>query len=132
MIVNDPEILAEVTRASDAYEAALMTNDVEALDGFFWDSPLTVRFGVAENLHGFEAIAAFRVGRVGGSPTRDRTRVDITTFGRDFAVANTLFRRHGASQIGRQSQTWIRTDAGWKVCAAHVSLMKEGADQRGP
>ena len=132
MIVNDPAVVAEVRAAADAYETALMENEVAALDGSFWDSPHTVRYGVAENLYGFEAIAAFRVGRAGGSPTRDRLRVEITAFGAHLAVVNTEFRRHGAAQIGRQSQTWIRTAAGWKVCAAHVSILQAGTDQRAP
>ena len=132
MIVNDPEIVAEVRAAVDAYETALMDNDVVALDGSFWDSPNTVRLGVAENLYGFAEIAAFRVGRAGGSPTRERLRVEIVTFDRDFAVVNTEFRRTGAVQTGRQSQTWVRTEAGWKVVSAHVSLLQGGTDQRAP
>jgi hypothetical protein len=132
MIINDPKVVDEVRAASDAYERALMDNDVAALDGAFLDSPVTVRLGVAENLYGFAEIAAFRVGRAGGSPTRDRLRVEIATFGRDFAVVNTEFRRHGADRTGRQSQTWVRTDAGWKVVSAHVSLLQAGADQRLP
>lgn len=130
MIVNDPTVLAEVTDAVDAYEAALMSNDVEVLDGAFWNSPHTVRLGVAENLWGFEEIAAFRLGRAGGSPTRTRLRTEITTFGADFAVAHVEFRRDDTGKIGRQSQTWIRTENGWKVASAHVSLMQGSADQR--
>jgi len=130
MNVNDPKVVAEVTAAADTYEKALMDNDLEGLDQFFWGSPLTVRYGVAENLYGFEAIAAFRVGRTGGSPTRERLRVEVVALGADVAVVNTEFRRQGG-QLGRQSQTWIRTDDGWKVCSAHVSLLKDGADQRG-
>ncbi|MGH1557783.1 oxalurate catabolism protein HpxZ [Caulobacter segnis] len=130
MIVNDPTVLSEVTDAVDSYEAALMSNDVEALDGAFWNSPHTVRLGVAENLWGFDEIAAFRVGRAGGSPPRMRLRTEITTFGSDFAVANVEFRRDDTGKIGRQSQTWIRTAAGWKVASAHVSLMQGGSDQR--
>jgi hypothetical protein len=130
MTVNEPDVLAEVTAAVDAYETALMTNDVEALDGFFNDAPQTVRYGVAENLYGFEAIAAFRVGRSGGSPPRERLRTEITTFGRDFAIANVEFLREGAKQPGRQSQAWIRTQRGWKVVSAHVSLLQDGVDQR--
>ncbi|PLR20637.1 DUF3225 domain-containing protein [Caulobacter zeae] len=130
MIVNDPEVLAQVTTAVDAYETALMTNDVEALDGFFRDAPETVRYGVAENLYGFEEIAAFRIGRAGGSPLRERLRTEITTFGRDFAIANVEFLRTGAKQPGRQSQTWLRTENGWKIVSAHVSLLQGGADQR--
>lgn len=130
MIVNDPAVLAEVTALVDAYEVALMSNDVEALDGAFWNSPHTVRLGVAENLWNFDEIAAFRVGRAGGSPPRTRLRTQITTFGADFAIANVEFRRDDSGKIGRQSQTWIRTDAGWKVASAHVSLMQGGSDQR--
>jgi ketosteroid isomerase-like protein len=130
MIINDPETLTAVRAAVDAYEAALMANDVEGLDGMFWNAPQTVRYGVAENLYGFEAIAAFRIGRAGGSPQRARLKTEITTFGRDFAVANVEFLRTGAKQPGRQSQTWIRLDQGWKVVSAHVSLLAEGLDQR--
>jgi hypothetical protein len=130
MIVNDPDVLAEVTAQVDAYEAALMSNDIEALDGAFWRSPHTVRLGVAENLWSFEEIAAFRVGRAGGSPPRTRLRTEITTFGQDFAVANVEFRRDDSGKIGRQSQTWIRVEDGWKIASAHVSLMQGGADQR--
>jgi hypothetical protein len=130
VILNDPAVLAEVTAAVDVYETALMDNDVEALDGAFWASPHTVRLGVTENLYGFDEIAAFRVGRAGGSPPRTRLRTEITTFGTDFAVANVEFQRDGSDKIGRQSQTWIRTADGWKVASAHVSLMQAGADQR--
>lgn len=130
MTVNQPEVLAEVTAAVDAYEAALMANDVDALDGFFRDAPETVRYGVAENLYGFKAIAAFRIGRSGGSPQRSRLRTEITTFGRDFAIANVEFVREGAKRTGRQSQAWIRTENGWKIVSAHVSLLQEGVDQR--
>ena len=130
MIINDPSVLAEVIAAVDAYEIALMTNDVESLDGFFRDAPETVRYGVAENLYGFAQIAAFRIGRSGGSPQRSRLRTEITTFGRDFATANVEFLREGAKRPGRQSQAWIRTENGWKIASAHVSLLQEGVDQR--
>ncbi|WP_297514667.1 oxalurate catabolism protein HpxZ [uncultured Caulobacter sp.] len=130
MIVNDPNVLAEVTDAVDAYEAALMANDVAALDEAFWRSPHTVRLGVAENLWGFDEIAAFRIGRAGGSPPRTRLRTEITTFGADLAIANIVFSRDDTGKIGRQSQTWIRVAEGWKVASAHVSLMQARADQR--
>jgi len=130
MIVNDPAVLAEVAEAVEAYEAALMANDVAALDGAFWNSAHTVRLGVAENLWSFDEIAAFLVGRAGGSPPRTRLRTEITTFGPDFATANVLFRRDDTGRLGRQSQTWIRTAEGWKVASAHVSLIQGGSDQR--
>jgi hypothetical protein len=129
MTVNDPDVVAEVVAQVQAYEDALMANDLEALDGFFWRSPLTTRFGVSENLHGFDEIAAFRVGRVGGSPTRTQTRVDVVALGRDVAVANVEFLR-ASGQAGRQSQTWLRTAEGWRVCSAHVSLLQTKVDQR--
>jgi hypothetical protein len=129
MMLNDANILVQAV--VDAYESALMSNDVEALDGFFWNSPHTVRFGVAENLYGFEEIAAFRVGRQGGSPPRRRLRTDIVTFGSDVAVANIEFIRTDTGRNGRQSQVWVKTDSGWKVASAHVSLRQGEPDQRG-
>ncbi len=129
--INDAGVAAEVRAAVDAYEMALMTNDVAALDGAFWASPHTVRYGVAENLYGFDEIAAFRVGRRGGSPPRERLRTEIVALGPDVAVANVEFVRTDTGRNGRQSQTWLRTDEGWKVVAAHVSLRQGDADQRG-
>ncbi len=127
MRINDPEVVAEVTAAFAAYEAALMANDVDQLDTLFWASPHTLRYGVGENLYGHDAIAGFRQGRTGGSPQRLLGRTVITTFGRDFATANTEFMREGATRVGRQSHTWVRTDDGWRIVAAHVSLMAEGS-----
>jgi len=125
--VNDPETLAEVTAAFAAYEAALMANDVATLDGLFWASPHTVRYGVGEMLYGQDEILAFRRARPGGSPQRVLTRTVITTFGPDFATANTEFVREGASRIGRQSHAWVRLPEGWRIVAAHVSLMGDGS-----
>jgi len=131
MMINDPDVLTQVRAAVDAYEDALMANDVEALDGFFWNSPHTVRFGVAENLYGFAEIAAFRIGRRGGSPPRQRLRTEIVALGPDVAVANVEFTRTDTGRNGRQSQIWVKTDDGWKVASAHVSLRQGEADQRG-
>jgi hypothetical protein len=125
MIVNDPAVLAEVTKVFERYEAALLSNDVEALDAFFWKSPLTLRYGVGERLYGYEAIAAFRLARPGGSPQRTLGKTVITTFGTDFATANTEFHRAGERRIGRQSQSWARLDGEWQVVSAHVSLEAE-------
>jgi len=125
MIVNDPLVLAEVTEAFERYEAALLSNDVEALDAFFWKSPLALRYGVGERLYGYEAIAAFRLARPGGSPQRTLGRTMITTFGTEFATANTEFHRVGEGRVGRQSQSWVRLDDEWQVVSAHVSLEAE-------
>src|SRR5581483_2709616 len=125
MIVNDPKTLAEVRVSFQLYEAALMENDIATLDGLFWNSPLTLRYGVGERLYGFEAIASFRTARTGGSPQRRLRNTVITTYGCDFATANTEFQRDGEARIGRQSQTWVRIDGAWKIVAAHVSLEAE-------
>jgi hypothetical protein len=123
MIVNEPGVLAEVEAAFAAYEAALMANDMVALDALFWASPHVLRYGAGENLYGQDEIAEFRRNRVGGSPQRQLTRTVITTFGQDFATANTEFVREGSTRIGRQSHAWVRLPEGWRIVAAHVSLM---------
>jgi Protein of unknown function (DUF3225) len=123
MDVNIPFVLAEVTRECERYERALVTNDVAVLDELFWSSPFTLRYGVTENLYGYDAICAFRAGRPLQGLERTVLKNVITTFGVDFATANVEFQRVGSIQTGRQSQTWMRTPAGWRVVAAHVSLL---------
>lgn len=123
MNINLPEVLAEVTAAFARYEAALTSNDVVVLDELFWNSPHTLRYGVGENLYGHEAICAFRAGRPAQGLQRAVLRTAITTYGHDFATANIEFQRAGSSMTGRQSQTWVRTSDGWRVVAAHVSLL---------
>jgi hypothetical protein len=126
MLINDPPVVTEVEAAFAAYERALMENDLDALDALFWDSRFTVRFGPGQNLYGFEAIAAFRVARAGGSPQRSIFNTVITTFGTDFATANTEFQREGAPKPGRQSQSWVRFPEGWRVVSAHISMLADG------
>jgi hypothetical protein len=121
--VNLPEVVAEVTEQFVRYERALVTNDLETLDALFWDSSLVLRYGAGENLYGIEAIRAFRAGRPTMDLQRDLSNTVITTFGRDFATANTEFRRHASAKSGRQSQTWVRLPEGWRIVAAHVSLL---------
>ena len=121
--INIPEVVAEVTETFMTYERALVANDVAVLDQLFWDSPLALRFGVAENLYGHDAIAAFRIGRPAIDMTRRLMNTVITTYGRDMATANTEFQRVGATMTGRQSDVWLRTDQGWRIAAAHVSLL---------
>ncbi len=123
MIINDPDTLAAVTAAFADYERALMRNDLKALDDLFWVSDRTLRYGVGENLYGFDAIREFRIRRPGGSPPRTLRNTVITTYGTDFGTANTEFLRANSVQIGRQSQTWVRMPVGWRVVAAHVSMM---------
>jgi hypothetical protein len=126
MEINKPEVLEEVRAAFARYEKALMDNDIAALNALFWNSSLVIRFGPGQNLYGIEAIAAFRTARVGGSPKRLLFNTVITCFGRDFATANTEFQREGASASGRQSQSWVRLPEGWRIAAAHVSLLGDG------
>jgi hypothetical protein len=121
--INIPEVVAEVTAAFQRYERALVKNDVEVLDSLFWHDPHTLRFGIAENLYGYDAIASFRGSRPPMDLTRELKNTKIVSYGRDFATANTEFQRVGSSMTGRQSHVWVRTSEGWRIAAAHVSLM---------
>jgi Protein of unknown function (DUF3225) len=121
--INLPDVLAEVEAVFARYEHALVHNEVEVLDELFWASPTTLRYGATENLYGYQAIQAFRASRPAQGLARELLRVAITTYGRDFATANCEFRREGSERTGRQSQTWMRTAEGWRVVAAHVSLL---------
>ena len=123
MVINDPATLAEVTAAFARYEQALVTNDVAVLDELFWNSPHTLRYGATEVLYGYHAIANFRAGRSPAGVAREILSTSITTYGADFATANVTFRRAGNDRLGRQGQSWVRMPEGWRVVAAHVSLM---------
>ena len=124
--INIPEVVAEIEAAFERYERALVANDVAELDALFWKSPHTLRYGVGEQLYGYDQIAAFRAGRDPGFVVnRDLLKLWIVTYGRDFGTANCEFRRHGGNRTGRQSHTWIRTTEGWRIVTAHVSLLGE-------
>jgi hypothetical protein len=123
MEINIPEVVAEVTAAFERYEKALVSNDVAVLDELFWKSPHTLRYGVTENLYGYDAIATFRKNRSPVNLERSLMNTVITTYGRNFATANTEFQRQGTNRTGRQSQTWMLTDEGWRIVSAHVSLL---------
>jgi hypothetical protein len=126
MEIDLPEVVAEVRAAFARYEQALVGNDVAALDAMFHADPRTIRYGGAENLYGFQEIEAFRAARSPIGLARTLSKTVITTYGRDHAVASTLFHRASApGKIGRQMQTWVRFAAGWRVVAAHVSLIDE-------
>jgi hypothetical protein len=128
MEIDIPDVKAEVEEAFARYERALVTNDVATLDELFFKSPLTLRYGIAENLYGYDEIAAFRAARSPAGLERTLERTRITTYGRDMATAWTLFRRPAlAGRIGRQSQVWMRTADGWRVTAAHVSIIPDPA-----
>jgi ketosteroid isomerase-like protein len=126
MIIDDPATKAEVEAKFHAYEAALMANDVAALDAFFWPTTFALRFGAGESLFGYEAISAFRLSRTGGSPQRHLRSTAITCFGTDFAVAATEFQRENEPRMGRQTQVWVKfPDYGWRIASAHISFAAE-------
>jgi hypothetical protein len=126
VIVDEPTVVAEVAAAFAAYERALTANDVTALDGFFFDSETAVRYGGGENLYGYAAIRAFRAARSPAGLARRLEKTRITAYGRDCAIAATLFYRDAApGKVGRQMQTWVRFPQGWRIVAAHVSVIDE-------
>jgi 1-carboxybiuret hydrolase subunit AtzH-like protein len=129
MEVDIPEVKKEVEAAFALYETALVTNDVATLEALFRDDPRTLRYGVGENLYGMHAIREFRRGRSSVGLMRTLDRTIITTYGRNFATANTLFYRDTTpGKVGRQSQTWVRFDDGWHIVAAHVSVIDKPAE----
>ena len=123
MDINLPDVLAEMMAVFERYEDALVNNKVEVLDELFWNSSTTIRYGAAENLIGYAAIQAFRAARPAVGLARRLANTVITTYGRDTATAMTEFYRDGSPRVGRQSQTWVRLPEGWRVVAAHVSLI---------
>jgi hypothetical protein len=126
MEIDLPEVVAEVKREFERYERALVSNDVALLDALFRDDARTIRYGGAENLYGYEQIKAFRSARSPAGLGRTLSKTVITTYGRDVAIASTLFRRASApGKVGRQMQTWVRFPEGWRVVAAHVSMIDE-------
>ena len=131
MEVELPVVLAEVTAQFAAYEKALVSNDVAVLDRLFRADARTLRYGIGENLYGYDAIMTFRAARSPAGLMRKTARTVITAYGRDTAVASTLFYRDTApGRVGRQMQTWVRFPEGWKIVAAHVSIIDEPKDQK--
>ncbi|WP_375778328.1 oxalurate catabolism protein HpxZ [Bradyrhizobium sp. ma5] len=126
MEIDLPDVLAEVTAQFERYEKALVSNDVAVLDELFRGDSRTLRYGIGENLYGYAEIAAFRAGRPAAGLMRRIDRTVITTYGRDTAIASTLFYRDSTpGRVGRQMQTWIRFPEGWRIVAAHVSVIDE-------
>jgi hypothetical protein len=125
MRINDPKTIAELQALYPRYETALVTNDAETLTRMFWPSPHVTRFGITENLHGIDEIAAFRRGRPPANLARTVRRVDIVTFGRDYGSITLEFERKVKEKTvrGRQSQVWVRLPEGWRIVAAHVSIL---------
>jgi hypothetical protein len=126
MQVDLPEVVAEVRAAFERYEQALVANDVATLDAMFRNDPRTIRYGGTENLYGYAAIEAFRAARSPAGLARTLSGTVVTTYGRDLAVTSTLFHRTSApGKVGRQMQTWVRFTDGWRIVAAHVSVIDE-------
>lgn len=124
MEIDLPDVLAEMRAAFERYEAALVTNDVETLNSLFHDDPRTIRYGGGETLYGFDEIAAFRAARSPHGLARELSRTVITTYGRHFATASTLFTRASTpGKLGRQMQSWVKFGDAWRVVAAHVSII---------
>jgi Protein of unknown function (DUF3225) len=125
MTVNDPEVVAELHAVYPAYEHALVTNDADTLIAMFWSGDQVIRFGATENLYGPDELASFRKSRPAANLARTITRLDIVTFGRDFGSITLEFERTTGNGLirGRQSQTWVRFPEGWRIVAAHVSLL---------
>ena len=129
MQVDIPDVVAEVRAAFERYEQALVTNDVTTLDEMFRNDPRTIRYGQSESLYGYEEIEAFRAARPSAGLARTLSKTVITTFGRDFAMASTLFHRSTApGKVGRMTQTWVRFAEGWRIVVGHVSVIEEPAD----
>jgi len=130
MEVDLPDVLAEVTAQFARYEKALVENDVAVLDELFRADPRTLRYGIGENLYGHDAIMAFRAARSPVGLMRRTAQTVISSYGRDTAVASTLFYRDSLpGKVGRQMQTWVRFPDGWKIVAAHVSIIDEPRDR---
>jgi hypothetical protein len=124
MEINEPATLAQLRAVFEAYEAAFVANDMEALDAFFLHEPTTIRYGVADMQQGIEQLRAYRRSVSPGGLARELRDTVITTYGTDLGVASTLFfRDRHPGKTGRQMQTWIRTAVGWRIAAAHVSVI---------
>ena len=130
MEIDAPDVVAEVSAEFARYEAALTTNDVATLGALFRDDSRTLRYGIGENLYGYDAIQSFRAARSPAGLMRKTAKTVITAYGRDTAVASTLFYRDSApGRVGRQMQTWVRFPEGWRIVAAHVSIIDEPQDR---
>ena len=123
LVINDPQTHASLVESFELYEDALVHNKVDVLDELFWNSVHTLRYGVGENLNGYDEIKAFRASRPSAGLNRTILDKHIVTFGDGMGVANITFQRENSNRTGRQSQTWVRFDEGWRVVSAHVSLM---------
>jgi Protein of unknown function (DUF3225) len=121
--INLPDIISEVRVVFDRYECALQANDIPVMEELFWNDPATTRYGVGENLRGWQSISDFRRSGKLGEFRRTLFNTIITTYGRDFATANTEYQREGEAKTGRETKTLMRTENGWRIVSAHASLL---------
>jgi Protein of unknown function (DUF3225) len=121
--INIPEIVAEVRAAFERYESALQNNDIPVMEEMFWNNTATTRYGIGENLYGWQEISNFRRSGKLGKFRRTLINTVITTYGRDFATANTEYQRDGEEFSGRETKTLMRTEEGWRIVSAHASLL---------
>jgi len=123
--LNLPHVVAELESLHVQYEAALVAKDLDALSGYFVDNDAVIRFGIADVERGAAALAAFRAAQPPPPPGRTLFETEVAAYGEDVAVVTTLFRYPGRTKVGRQSQTWVRLDEGWRIVHAHVSEIPE-------
>jgi hypothetical protein len=119
--INLPEVINQVKLAFESYEKNLIENNVDALIDSFWHHPSAVRFGATENLYGWQEIQNFRQQRTPPA-RRELMHTVITTFGKEYANISTEF-KNAKGEVGRQMQSWILTQDGWRIAAAHISLL---------
>ena len=121
-----PEVVADVAAAFGRYEKALADGDVPVLTEIFWDDERCVRFGVADRQQGATEIAAWRAAHPSVPAGRQLRDTRVLAIDDRTAVVTTLFGYPDGAVEGRQSQTWVRFDAGWRIVAAHVSEVPVG------
>ena len=129
MVISDPNVVREIEAEFAGYDRALASNDVAALNGFFFDSPFTIRYGIAENLYGYPEIQAYRAAVVASGAGPKRGRTVSTAYGKDFATVSTLSQSSQPGKVGRTMQTWVRLPQGWRIVAAHVSIIDTPASR---
>src|SRR5438552_4082267 len=97
-----------------AYESALVAGNVAELNDWFIDDSRVIRFGIADEQWGAEAVRQWRRTALPVAPGRALVDTDVVLWSEHVAVVTTLIRYPGTAEIGRQSQTWIRIDGDWR------------------
>ncbi|EHR72187.1 Protein of unknown function (DUF3225) [Burkholderiales bacterium JOSHI_001] len=121
--IDAPEVLAELAAIFRDYERALMDNDVAALNRYFWADARVTRYGIADRQWGIDELVAYRAATPAPNFTRSLHHLRLHAFGPDLAVAQVEFLRSDTPLRGFQTQTWARLPEGWRIVAAHVSMI---------